>query len=756
MLRMIALVRAFSSLVCESTHPREVESRKHGYATTLALIGCVITPAVLLMAVPVKKASERDASAKETSIARVRPDYDLPFNSGIFTPSNADTTTHQFMSIQTFPKAEYCRHCHEATYHQWRQSLHANSFREPFYVKNVNLLIESKGIAYSRHCEGCHNPIALLSGALTTHPASTDRSFDQDGVTCSVCHSIQRLQPAYGLGSYVMGTPAVIVDEEGNPIPGEVPDRMILEHPERHIQAVMKPFYRTPEFCGACHKANLPAILNGYKWLRAFDTYGDWQQSAFSQRSPLPYYTRDYASCQTCHMPKRGIREPDSAAVGGMIASHRWLGGNTAVPFYYGYRDQVQQTEEFLCDRKLTVDIFAIRKSERSTVQGSWLAPIGSADVALKPGDAVQIAVVIQNRGLGHSLVPEQRDIFEAWVEFVVKDEGGHMIAQSGAVGRDGFVDTHAYAFGTKMLDGNGGPLVRHEVWLRHGVAADATIPSGQSAVVFYQFAIPRSASAPLNILAKVRYRHFNEVFTRFVLGNNHPQFPIVDMATDIKTLAIGNNSASGAVPGAEPEWLRWNNFGIGLLNARHFAEAAAAFGRVTELRPDYADAHTNQSLAYAAFQEYDQAQAELTRALQLAPDNLRALCFRGALRRAQGDLRGAASDLAAVAARYPDSPDANRDLGLAEYLRGHFDFAIERFLRVQAEDPDDLASHYYLSLLYSREGAVDLAIAERRRFLDENPYPNDSANTLEILRGMTGMAESPHPSVLHILSSSR
>ena len=29
-------------------------------------------------------------------------------------------------------------------------------------------------------------------------------------------------------------------------------------HPERHSKAVMQDFLHTPEFCAACHKANLP------------------------------------------------------------------------------------------------------------------------------------------------------------------------------------------------------------------------------------------------------------------------------------------------------------------------------------------------------------------------------------------------------------------------------------------------------------------------------------------------------------------
>ncbi len=681
--------------------------------------------------------------------------YDLPFGAGgIFLPSNADSSNHEFILARTFPRAQYCRHCHEATYHQWRESLHSNSFREPFYKKNVDLLIENKGIAYTRHCEGCHNPIALLSGALTSHPAKADRSFDKDGITCSVCHSIQQLQPAYGLASYVMGVPAAIVDAHGNPIPGEVPYRMILEHPDRHVQAVMKPFYRSPEFCGTCHKANLPRMLNGYQWLRAFDTWDEWQKSSFSHRSPLPFYTREYAACQTCHMPEVRVHRPDSASVQGVLSSHRWLGGNTGVPFYYGYREQLQEAERFLRDGKLHVDIFAIRKIETDKSDDPWIAPLNTSPFPVEPGEAVEVALVIQNRGLGHSLVPEQRDIFEAWVNFRVEDGRGRVIAESGRPGKGGFLDPRAHGFVTKMLDSRGSLLVRHEVWLRQTVESDATIPSGNSVVVCYRFSIPKAASGQLHISAKVMYRHFNEAFTRFVLGEEHPRYPVVAMAADTEILALGKNDDRRTAPGAEPDWLRWNNFGIGLLNAKWYQDAATAFEHVIKLRPDYGDARSNRGLAYLEARQYSQADTEFAKALQLAPDNPRALYYRGVLSRARGDFLGSALDLLAVKGRYPDSQDVNRELGLTDYFLGKSDNSAAQFLRVQAEDPDDLVAHYYLALLYRRQGHLDLGAAEREQFSDENPFPNEFTNTLQILRGSAGMVDSPHPLYVHVLST--
>ncbi len=171
-----------------------------------------------------------------------------------FLPSNAMSVNGQFLNPKSFYTAQYCGHCHQEAYHQWRQSVHSNSFRAPWYLKNVNMLIDEKGVQFSRHCEGCHNPVALLSGDLS-QGMPKKRPFEDEGLTCSTCHSIQSTD-ATGTGSYVMGIPAVLVDEKGAPVTRPVSDSEILAHLDRHSKAVMRPLYKTAEFCAACHKAD--------------------------------------------------------------------------------------------------------------------------------------------------------------------------------------------------------------------------------------------------------------------------------------------------------------------------------------------------------------------------------------------------------------------------------------------------------------------------------------------------------------------
>ena len=72
-----------------------------------------------------------------------------------------------------------------------------------------------------------------------------------------------------------------MVDENGKRIPARCPMRRSRRIPSG-MQGGDAGFYRTPEFCSACHKANLPNTLNAYKFIRAFTAYDEWQNSKFS------------------------------------------------------------------------------------------------------------------------------------------------------------------------------------------------------------------------------------------------------------------------------------------------------------------------------------------------------------------------------------------------------------------------------------------------------------------------------------------
>lgn len=661
-------------------------------------------------------------------------------------PGNAAIEGGDFIQPSAFPTAEYCGHCHQDAYAQWRQALHSNSFRTPFYRKSVNMLVQEKGIAFTRHCDSCHNPIGVLSGALDEH-ATGDRSFDRDGLTCMTCHSIQQVDSKLGNGSYVMAVPAVLVDESGKRIPGMVPDAQILAHLDRHSKAVMQKIYQSPEFCSACHKANLPVMLNDYKWIRAFSAYDEWQGSKYSKQNPLVFYNADYTTCQGCHMKREAISLPDPGAKKGLLASHRWLAGNTAVPFYYGFDEQLKKTTAFLqTGNYLNVDVFGIKATGSDDLQ----APLGSVPFKVDPKQTLEAYVVIQSKAIGHSLIPEVRDLYEAWVSFKVTDANGKVIYESGYLQPDGTLDPGAHSFTNRPVNSDGGFVDNHRVWTIHSVAYDNSIQSGRSTLVRYQFHVPEGANWPITVNASVQYRHLRQTYLNNVLGDDHPAYPVVEIASRSRVIDAGNNGTTLPSATDNPEWMRWNNLGISYLDQLQYSEAKRAFEQVTKLRPDYKDGYINIGLNDIEWEKYAEARAPLEKALTLAPHDARALYYLSLIERRSRHPEQAIADLEEVVTQYPRARDPLRELGISYYQQHRAEDAVATFRKLQDVDPDDLAAHYNLAVLYRRLGMKAESTKESAQYAMKWIDPGAPTYSLEYLRKHPEISNESNPWHLH------
>jgi tetratricopeptide (TPR) repeat protein len=696
------------------------------------------------------RAEERTEADRKAYNATVTPAYNFRYGpKNPYSPGNVQVQGEGFLQPGAYPNAEYCGTCHHEAYTQWRQALHSNAFRTPFYRTSVNILIRdnTRGISFARHCDSCHNPIGVLGAALTEDSKVDRGKFDADGLTCMTCHSVVGIDSTNGNSSVKMGIPSVIVDENGNRIPGQVPFAEILRHPERHSKAVMHDFLHTPEFCAACHKANLPATLNDYKFIRAFTAYDEWQQSKFSQRNPLTFYSANFRSCQGCHMARNPVTLPEYGAKDGTFASHRWLAGNTAVPFYYGFDEQLKKTIEFLrAGSYLNVDVFGLRKAGEDRL----IAPLGRTSYNLAPNDVVEAYVIIQNKNIGHSLIPEVRDLYEAWVEFTVKDSSGKDIYHSGFLKPDGMLDPRAHSFTNRPVTDEGEFVDNHKVWTIHSVAYDNTVAAGRSALVRYQFRLPASVSGQVSVTAKVNYRHLRQSYLNNIFGPDHPAYPVVEIASRTRILNIGENKPEAPDAADNADWMRWNNLGIALLDQFQYAESVAAFTEVIKLRNDYVDGYTNVGLTEISWEKYESARTAIRRALSLDPNNARALYYDGLLQRRAGNTQQEIADFRKVVEMFPQSRDARRELGITYYQQKDEHAALEQFEALQQIDPDDLVAHYNLSILYRRMGQPDKAAEEQARFIDKKVDPGAPTYSLNFLRVHPEIATESIPWHMH------
>ena len=641
-----------------------------------------------------------------------------------FSPSNARTTDGQLIPTSQFFPAARCASCHQDTHKGWAESLHRNAGREPFYKESVDILQRTRGIEFTRHCEACHAPVALFSGALTTG-SREGRALDDEGVTCSVCHAITEVK-LDGTGSYMIRRPALLAAADGTPVLGDVPDAAILNDIPAHRRAVMRPLLQQAEFCAACHKSVAPPTLNGYKFIRGFSTYDEWQQSGASAETVAPFYRRpQQADCRACHMPRVESLQ-DRAAKDGVIASHRWIGANTAAPLFYGQTEQVKQTIEFLRDKVLSVDIFALKRE----ATGECVAPLNAqADrpFALTPGEDLTAEVVIANRKAGHSFPPELRDLYEPWVELEVLDAAGRTLFHSGFVKPDNTLDESAHVYKAVLLDSAARPLTRHQVWLGTAKAYDNFINAGRADIVRYRFRVPQAveAGAALTLRARVNYRRFIQEYTDRVLAQRgvRLQIPVVRMAQAEVRLGGGKPTAAAQTP--EQQARRWNDYGIGLLEQAQYGPAAEAFRHASALTPKNSDLLVNASIAELRTEQFGLARAQIGKAASLLdaaqklnPTDARVRFFRALVLRAQMQPGAAAAELARLAQEYPRDREVQRQLGQTLYLLGRMPEARAAFEAILVVDPNDTGAYQFLASIYAGEGRSEDAARAHSLYL--------------------------------------
>ncbi len=655
-----------------------------------------------------------------------------PIPPGHFAPSNAATEDGKLIPVEQFFSASRCAKCQQDTHGFWSESLHRNAAREPFYRESADILLRTRGIEFTRHCESCHTPVALFSGALTKSSGKTEAPFtplDHEGVTCSVCHSITEAR-LDGTGSFTIRRPALLAREDGSPIYGDFTDEQILADVPGHKRAVMRPLLRSPEFCSTCHKVDAPPSLNGYKNIRGFSAYDEWQQSGASRETVQPFYQRDQrVDCRGCHMPKVDSAN-DRAAKQGKIASHRWLGANTAAPLFYGQNEQAKLIESFLKADVLDVDIFAVKRE----ATGELIAPLsaeGHNCFTPLPNEEVVAEVVISNRNAAHSFPPEVRDLYEAWVEFEAIDASGKTVFHSGFVKADGpmqgGLDESAHVYKQIILDEQSRPITRHQIWLTNIKAYDNMIPPGRSDIARFRFRMPNGAKAdePVTLRARVNYRRVNQEYTNYVLKRQRRQLtlPIVKMAEAEMKLSADDHAVMIKPLKPGMQWKRWNDYGIGLLEQAQYGPATEAFRRASALNPGDPNLLVNVAIAEMRTERFGpergqwrKAAAALEEALKLDPASWRTRYFRALVMRGDGKLMEAADELGQIVARYPRDREAQRALGQTLLTLNRAEEARAAFESVVAIDPTDFGAWQFLTSIYTGENRK--ADAERAQSL--------------------------------------
>lgn len=644
----------------------------------------------------------------------------------VFYPSSSETFDQGLLDGKRLAANAYCKECHPDSFHQWERSAHRfSSFNNPFYRKSVELMADRVGRERTKWCSGCHDPVVLFTGqmgAATQAAFSYDSWEAQQGLTCMSCHSITEVKDVKGNGSYVI--------EEAKQYPfafSSVPalravNRLLIRmEPSLHRKTFLKPVMRTPEFCSACHKVALIPALNGYRWMRGQDHYDTWYDSGVSGRAVRSFYDPPAPkACRDCHLP--AYRSDEFGNKKGFLHDHLFPAANTALPFIR--RDEPTQAaiQKFLQDKVLTVDLFAIRR-------GDAVIPLGEVEAlpSVRPGETLEVEVVVRTRGVGHPYTNGTADSNEAWVTLAAKGDAGAFF-ESGVLDAEGRLDAGADRLGTLVIDQDGEHMDRRQPQDIRLPLYNNGIGPGAARVVHYRIRIPENARGGITLTAGTHYRKFSRDYTTFSLGAAHPSLPVTTLASDTVTLPVGGASrAPSPEPRArgntDPLWLRWNDYGIGLFLQGDFKGATQAWTRVADLAKDKPDGPLNRARAEIAEGRLADAKASLVEAERRRPGWGKTAFFRAAVAKDEGRLDDAERDLKAVLDRFPLDRVAWNALGSVYWLAGRLPEALTAYGRTLAIDPEDLNAHYNRMRAFRAMGDrknADLEDAAYRKYKDD------------------------------------
>jgi hypothetical protein len=641
----------------------------------------------------------------------------------VFYPSASETFDQGLLDGRKLAANSYCKECHPDSFHQWERSAHRfSSFNNPFYRKSVELMADQVGRERTKWCSGCHDPVVLFTGqmgAATQAKFSYDSFEAQQGLTCMSCHSIAEVKDTKGNGSYVIEeSPQYPFAFSENATLRAVNRLLIRMEPSLHRKTFMKPFMRTPEFCSTCHKVALIPALNGYRWMRGQNHYDSWYDSGVSGRAVRSFYDPPQPkACRDCHLPAYPSNEFGSR--GGAVHDHLFPAANTALPAIRNDAETEKKIRDFLQNKVLTVDVFAIRRGDEIEV-------LGEKPPALRPGETVDVEVVVRTRGVGHPYTNGTSDSNEVWVS-LDGESGGRKFFRSGVLDDAGRLDAGADRLSTFVVDQNGEHMDRRQPQDIRVPLYNNGIGPGAARVVHYRVTVPPDAAGEVVLSAGTHYRKFSRDYTTFSLGAEHPSLPVTTLASDRVALPISGSQVSGLgsqVRGnGDPPWLRWNDYGIGLFLQGDLKGAARAWTRVAELAPDKPDGPLNRARAEIAEGRLSDAKASLAEAEKRRPGWGKTAFFRATVAKDEGRLDDARRDLDAVLARFPLDRVAWNNLGLVEWLAGRFPQAVAAYEKVLAIDSEDLNAHYNLMRAYRAMGDRAKAAyhdAEYRRFKDD------------------------------------
>jgi hypothetical protein len=327
---------------------------------------------------------------------------------------------------------------------QWSASIMANSARDPYWqgsVRRESIDHPDASAALQDECSTCHMPAQHLidkaegrqTEVFSRLPLTRDHAknhFAEDGVTCSVCHQVEKTglgtQQSFN-GNVVVAPPSDPHDRpEYGPFVVDTGHQTIMRSSTGGFVPQPAAHIRDAGLCGSCHTLYTVARGPGGKPIGRLP-----EQMPFLEWEHSDYRTQK--TCQECHMPEVSEAVPVTALYGPKregMHRHVFIGGNFLM-------------ETMLSDHRKDLDVSAQPEVLQAAInRTSEFARTQSARLDLldihQSADGLSFIVKVQNL-TGHKL-PTAYPSRRVWLHVTVRDGAGRTVFESGALNADGSI----------------------------------------------------------------------------------------------------------------------------------------------------------------------------------------------------------------------------------------------------------------------------------------------------------------------------
>lgn len=503
---------------------------------------------------------------------RFPANYRFPYGTNRpFAPSLARTSTNGAFDPRSLAGSETCGQsgCHTQIYNEWKVSAHRYAAMDPIFQGIQTVMAKQNGPESTRYCGGCHDPISLLSGTKNIFVSNlTSQSGFNEGISCLACHSIQKTD-IEGNAAYIIAQPKDYLWQwSADHTLGAVARNFLIRSWPAEHDHLEKRFYKSPEYCAACHKQFIDQQVNRVGWVQLQNQYDNWAASHWNHKGD----PRTTVECRECHMPLAQSTDP---AAGDALdynrapddhkhRSHRFVAANNFVPALLhldGAAEQVRRTDAWL---QGGIDIPEIRNK---WAQGPVVKMRIETPQTAEPGTSMPIRVVLTSNKVGHDFPTGPLDMIQSWIEIHVIDASGRTIFASGLRDKRDFLEPGTFLFKVEPVDQYGNLIDRHNLWEMVGVRYRRSLFPGYSDTVEYDVRCPANASlaspakslvsrritvpgAPagekLRIEATLHYRKIDQFLLNYVLSEHSGlTAPEVDIVHATATVCVARNGAT-------------------------------------------------------------------------------------------------------------------------------------------------------------------------------------------------------------------